>query len=134
MLLVRPQRVQTWWTSCCMPGFPHEWKLTLLHPVFLNSFPEKTAVFFQFLKKCFSIFLKIFTYIYVFDCSGSQLQHTASSVFTVTYGIFSRAKGEGHSSLTSDRTQARCTGSAESLPLDHQGSPTSASVSFPAVL
>ena len=77
-----------------MPGFPHEWKLTLLHPVFLNSIPEKTAVFFQFLKKCFSIFLKIFIYIYVFDCTGSQLQHTESSVFTVTCRIFSCAKGD----------------------------------------
>lgn len=40
---------------------PNVWVFTwveamLLHPVFLNSFPEKTAVFFQFLKKCFSIF------------------------------------------------------------------------------
>ena len=81
--LAQPQRAQTWRTSCCSPGFPREWKLTLLHPVFLSSFPEKTAVFFQFLKKCFSIFLKILIYIHVFDCTGlsCSTQHLQSSLW-----------------------------------------------------
>ena len=46
-------------------------------------------------------------FIYLFGCSGSQLQHVGSS------------------SLTRDRTWAPCTGSSESQPLDHQGSPIS---------
>ena len=55
----------------------------------------------NFKRNC--LFFLIF--IYLFGCSGSQLQHVGSS------------------SLTRDRTWAPCTGSSESQPLDHQGIP-----------
>ena len=38
-------------------------------------------------------------------------------------GIFSRGMRARSSSLTRDRSRAPCIGSAESYPLDHQGSP-----------
>ena len=52
------------------------------------------------------------------------LQHEGSLV--VTCGLLSCSMHVGSSSLTRDRTQAHCTGSAESYLLDHQGSPKSA--------
>ena len=53
----------------------------------------------------FTSIFKIF--IYLFDCAGSSLQHVGSS------------------SLTGDRTQAPCIGSADSQPLGLPGKPLS---------
>ena len=49
---------------------------------------------------------KIYLFSYLFGCTRSQLCHVRSS------------------SLTSDQTWAPCIRSAESQPLDHQGSPS----------
>ena len=55
----------------------------------------------------------IYFIIYLFGCVGSQLWHV---------GLFQLQHVES-SSLTRDQTRAPSIGSAESQPLDHQGSP-----------
>ena len=59
----------------------------------------------------------------------SPLQHVGSLVFTAAHGIYSRWLVNSQlglvrsSSLTRDQTQAPCTGSVDSSPLDHHEVP-----------
>ena len=66
---------------------------------------EQSCWFFPLEISVNSIQFFFFNFIYLFGCSGSQLQHVGSS------------------SLTRDQTWAPCAGSSESQLLDHQGSP-----------
>ena len=86
--------------------------------------------------------LKLFVFlvsVYLFGCTGSQLQHTGSLIFVVACRIFSGGSQElvpkyvcvslsVVSNSTRGQTQALCFGSSESQPLDHQGSPQTETV------
>ena len=78
---------------------------------------------FNILKIYFKIltilFLKIFIYLFIWLC---QVLVAACRIFSCGMRTPSCGMHAGSSSLTRDRTQAPCTGSMDSYPLDHQGS------------
>ena len=119
-------------------ALPSFLKVRILFP----SVPPNTA---DVLVLLFFFFLKIYLSIY-FGCSRSQLWHTGSSlwhvgsstaahrIFSCGMRTFSCGMHVGSSSQTRDQTQAPCTGSMESYPLDHQGSPWISLFFYPLVL
>ena len=75
-------------------------------------------------------FLVVFlTFMFLFGCTGSQLQHTGSLIFAVACRIFqlqhanSSVPACGLQFTVQGLNSGPCIGSVESLPLDHQGSP-----------
>ena len=71
------------------------------------------------------LFIFIFLiFIYLFWLHRALV--AARGIFIAACGLLSCSMYVGSSFLTRDRTQAPCTGSTESYPLDHQESPHTA--------